>query len=92
MVAPTVDRGGAGSFKNVRDFLRYVEGARESADGIPPSIARDLEELENRAMRIRALTGVLAPVELSPYVVDLLDARGGCEPAAGEGVLNAAGA
>lgn len=92
MATPTIDRGGAGSFQNVRDFLSYVQGARDNAEDIPPSIARDLEELESRAMRVRALTGVLAPVELSSYVVDLLDAAGGQESPAGEGVLNAAGA
>ncbi len=92
MAAPMIQVGGAGSFENVKEFLRYVQGAPESADAVPPGIVRDLEELEKRAKRVRALTGMMAPVELSPYVLDLLGAAGGAEPSAGEGVLNAAGA
>jgi hypothetical protein len=87
----TVAKGGAGSFENVRTFLQYVEGSR-GAGAVPPGIARDLAELEERTRRVRALTGLMDPVELSPYVLELLHATGGGESAGAEGCLNAAGA
>jgi hypothetical protein len=83
--------GGAGSFENVKSFLEYVQ-AGDGGGGIPPGIVHDLVELEERAERVRAITGVMPAVELSPYMVELLKAAG--EEAAGsaEGVLNAASA
>ena len=47
-----VQMGGASSFENVREFLRYVQGDPESADAVPPGIVRDLEELEKRGCKI----------------------------------------
>jgi hypothetical protein len=88
----TVAKGGAGSFENVKAFLQYVEGGGGGPGAVPPGIARDLAELEERTRRVRALTGLMAPVELSPYMLELLEAAGGDESAAAEGCLNAAGA
>jgi hypothetical protein len=82
------DRGGAGSFENVKEFLRYVQGGAAGPGGVPPAIVRELREMEERAKRVQALTGLMTPVELSPYVLDLLKAAEGGEGAAAEGVLN----
>jgi hypothetical protein len=76
-----------GAYSNVRSFLDYVQGAPAGPNGIPPAIASDLAEMERRASRVTALTGVIGPVELSPYVLELLKGAGGGEVTA-EGVLN----
>ncbi len=84
-------RGGS-SFENVRTFLQYVQGRSTVAEGIPPAIVSDLREIEERAERVRAITGVMAPVEFSPYVLDLLGVVGGKHSVADKGVLNRIGA
>jgi hypothetical protein len=86
------EKGGAGSFQSVRCFLEYVQGDECGSRDIPPGIVRDLLELEERANRVRAITGVMPAVELSPYVVELLKAAGEQKAGSTEGVLNAASA
>jgi hypothetical protein len=79
------------SFENVKAFLAYVQGAPSGVRGVPSGIVRDLQEMEERAKRVRAMTGLMEPVEFSPYVRELIEATASSE-AGSEGVLNRAGA
>jgi hypothetical protein len=85
------DTGVAGCFENVRAFLQYVQGERGAAEAVPPAIVRDLLELEERTRRVQAITGLMAPVELSPYVLEMLRGAGGDQAARAGSLLNAAG-
>ena len=78
------------SFENVKAFLAYVQGAPSGARGVPAGIVRDLQEMEERAKRVRAMTGLMEPVEFSPHVCELIAAAAGGNAGA-EGVLNRVG-
>jgi len=84
-------RGGS-SFDNVRTFLEYVQGSGAEAESIPPAIVGDLREIEKRAQRVKAITGVMPVVEFSPHVLQLLETAGDRRAVAEKGVLNRIGA
>lgn len=66
---------GAGSYQAVKNLLRAVEsGTAEPADAA--RLSEHLKEISRRAERARRLAGTCGPVELSPYVLELLRAAG----------------
>jgi hypothetical protein len=83
---------GGDAFSNIRTFLQYVQGLPVAGGSLPPAITEDLREMERRVQRIQALTGIANPVELSPFVVELLQARGRRSAVAGLAVSKAASA
>jgi len=85
------EREAEGPFENVRAFLQYVQGSSGVAEEVPPAIVRDLVELEERTRRVRALTGLMGPAELSPYVLELLHTPGGRRAVSAERLLGTAG-
>jgi hypothetical protein len=83
---------GGSCFQNVRAFLQYVQGRPDGDRQVPPAIVGDLLEMERRAQRVRAMTGVMASVELGPRVTELLRASGSARPGVVGGVINGVGA
>jgi hypothetical protein len=83
---------GTSSFRNVKAFLQYVQGQPGGDRPVPAAIVGDLLEMEQRAQRVRAMTGLIDTVELGPRVTELLRCSGGVRSESVGGVINGVGA